>query len=669
MLTCNLDELRSRGIYFIDSWQSNRVAVVSGGFAAEALKLPIFGKKLLPCVIDLAKLKRSLQAVKNKDLAVLSSRVKIFGTDGVRGVVSLERPSAGSNFLQLFSLSHKLTPELVRNTARSFAASLLLSGSAKKGDTILVGEDGRDYYDGKPFKSALIDGLRLGGFEVADAGVIATPGLPVIMAVKKYKAAAMLTASHNPSNQNGVKFFVEGLKVLPEGVCGDYAITAGVYGLLFGLEGGVKPPPRGRALYESGTIYSEVTAKAVPFKEGLKGLELIFDPANGAGTVFGKRIFRALHIKAKCVNDDPRGYNINQGGGVALLEGVEKFEYSESQKHLPQAVKELIADNIAYGLVLDGDGDRCYLLANNSLRKAVYVINGDKLSFLIARYLKASVPEGIFINTVESDLMAALSAEKELGLKTRLACIGDKWVVKALRDGEKLLVGAEESGHIIVPVKAGGKTVYCGNGVFTGLLALSLIKRYGCTMKEVCSPYEEGFQKTFYTYLVDKTLFQRGSAVFDSDREIAAAEFKRVKKAAGFEGELHETVFEDDPDMLYLALKAGKHNETVGAIFARNSGTENKTGVYVRGAPDLSGLLLKLAFKLVENHRFCLKDKNNPDTALEKEALRLLSAGHGLKAADLKHACKSNEAHLKAFFYGLAKEYPEYKTEIMKTVS
>ena len=296
------------------------------------------------------------------------------------------------------------------------------------------------------------------------------------------------------------------------------------------------------------------------------------------------------------------------------------------------------------------------------------MINGDKLSFLIARYLKHSVPAGIFINTVESDLMAALSAEKELGLKTRLACVGDKWVVKALRRGEKLLVGAEESGHIVVPVKAGGKTVYCGNGIFTGLLALSLIKRYGCTMKEICSPYEEGFLKTFYTYLVEKTLFQRGSAVFDSDREIAFAEFKRLKKEAGLEGELEEKVFEDDPDMLYFLVKAGKNRETAGAVFARNSGTENKTGVYLRCAPDFSGILMKLSLKLVENHRNCLKDRNNPDTALEKEALRLLSAGRVLKASELKSSHNRGEAHLKAFFYGMAKEYPEHKDELLKLI-
>ncbi len=669
MRTCDLNELRARGIYFIDSWQSNRVVLTPGGFVDEALKLPLFSKKLLPCVIDLEKLVRGLQAVKNKDLAALSARVKIFGTDGVRGVVSLERPSTGKNFLQMFSSGNKLTPDLVRNGALAFASALLASGRAKKGDTVLVGEDGRDYFDGKPFKTALIDGLCLGGFEVADAGVIATPGLPIVMAVKKYKAAAMLTASHNPSNQNGVKFFVDGFKVLPEGVCGDYAITAGVYAQLFGMERDTRTRSSSRALYEAGSIFTDVTAGAVPFKEGLKGLELVFDPANGAGTVFGKRVFRALHIKARSVNDDPRGVNINQGGGVALLEGVDKFEHSENTKHLPLAVREMIEKDIAFGVVLDGDGDRCYLLANNSLRKAVYVINGDKLSFIIAKHLRASVPGGIFINTVESDLLAALSAEKELGLQVRLACVGDKWVVQALGAGEKMLVGAEESGHIVVPVRAGGKTVYCGNGIFTGILALSLIKHYGSTMKEICSPYDEGFQKTFYTYIVEKALYQRGSAAFDSDREIASAEFKKLKKELNLEGDLEEKYFEDDPDMLYLQAKTGKNRDVAGAIFARNSGTENKTGVYIRCIPAFSGMMLRVALKLVENHRNLLKDRGNPDSALEKETLRLLAAGSGLKLSDLRRTHHSGEAHLRAFLYGMAKEYPDYKAEIMKVIS
>ena len=221
----------------------------------------------------------------------------------------------------------------------------------------------------------------------------------------------------------------------------------------------------------------------------------------------------------------------------------------------------------------------------------------------------------------------------------------------------------------MVPIRAGGKTVFCGNGIYTGILALSLIKHYGSTMKEICSPYDEGFQKTFYTYIVEKTLFQRGSAVFDADREIAAAEFKKSKKELNLDGELEEKYFEDDPDMLYLLAKTGKNGDSAGAIFARNSGTENKTGVYIRCIPAFSGIMLRVALKLVENHRKSLKDRGNPDVALEKEALRLLSSGHGLKMSDLKSVHSRREAHLTALLYGMAKEYPEHKNELMKLLS
>jgi phosphoglucosamine mutase len=674
-----LKDLREKLIFFIDNWYSNNVIFDERKELEKILNFTIFNN-LLPCVIDISKVIENQKIIKDKDRLILQSRVKVQGTDGIRGVVTLE-VSKDKNFLQLFSQENKISTELVGFISLSFCRNLLNNGILNRNDGVLIGEDGRDFFKGKPFKSALINGIISCGLKVYDAGIIPTPAIPLFMKKENIRAGIVLTASHNPSNQNGVKFFIDGLKVLPEGPCGDFAITSYLYDSLLCA----RPIISLKHYHAEGNnsfckSVSDVSKKVrklfvnniirnIPQKDVLKDLNILFDPANGSGTYSGKEVLRILKANAIFVNDKPNGSNINQGGGVALLEGVEKFVFNkDSIESFPVVVREMFRKKISFGLALDGDADRVYLLALNCSNNTVYVINGDKISYLLislmVKSLKSIKKRFIFVNTVESDVMVNTEVENNLKIKTRVACVGDKWLVRKVMPKESLLIGAEESGHIIIPVRVGKKKVYTGNGILAGLTCLSYIVENKLSLSQIVYPFEEGFKKTYYTYLVDKKLFQRGSKVFNNDKRILIEEFKKVKKQYNFKGKIEEIVFDDDIDMLYLLVKNNK--EIIGRIFIRNSGTETKTSVNIRCKIDYKDIFVYLAEKVILYHRRVLKDKSNPYTIVEKLILKMIDEKSIKNFLDLKKKIRIDEINLKALLFGMSKEYYEYKDNIVK---
>ena len=139
MHICSLQELRDRNIFFIDGWHSNNVLLTENSEIRKLLSAGSFRKNLLPCVIDLTKVKENSRLIKEPEELILQSRVKVHGTDGIRGVVSLERSVTGRNFIQLFARENKITPDFIRNTAYAFSSLLLDTGVLKKGEMVLIG--------------------------------------------------------------------------------------------------------------------------------------------------------------------------------------------------------------------------------------------------------------------------------------------------------------------------------------------------------------------------------------------------------------------------------------------------------------------------------------------------------------------------------------------------
>ena len=158
--------------------------------------------------------------------AYLMSRVNFMGTDGMRGKVVL---NPDKECLNGFLEDVAFTPALVETVSFSFCDMIIDAGILKKGDTVAVGNDGRDAASGGVLNRSMTDGFLRAGLDVLDIGTAFTALVPFTMLEKGFRGGAMLTASHNPSNQNGIKFFIDGKKLLPEGMLGDFALSAYIY--------------------------------------------------------------------------------------------------------------------------------------------------------------------------------------------------------------------------------------------------------------------------------------------------------------------------------------------------------------------------------------------------------------------------------------------------------
>lgn len=613
--------------------------------------------------------KKNEDSESGKKMALLLSRLNFMGTDGMRGKVAKGAPnSAVRDFME----RNLLTPSLIRLSSYAYAEMLLHAGVVKEGDTACVGNDGRDITRGWELKKAMIDGFHAAGLKVCDIGIIPTPYVPWKMLQSSYAAGAMLTASHNPANQNGIKFFLHGKKNLPEGELGDYSLAAWMYG---------------RSLEEITPAAGKVTIEADIMREAesllwemiprdlISSLDepiLVLDNANGACSDLSLSLLDKLKSDYVCVNEIPSGDNINRACGVAEIEGTEEFPPSGYEKYL-KVVREVFdqgrkGNRPVYGIVLDGDGDRGFILYYNRDNDTVYTIDGDKSGYIIADYFIRSrglKPEEYnFVLTVESDLMTAYHGEKTLGLKSHIVSVGDKWIC-SFKEGE-LLVGLESSGHLIFPIpftnkKGEAVELLAGNGLLTVLMVLSAIGELKLTGEQIREPFEAGFSKTFYTYFVDKTLFYRGSHVWNTDLKIIRDEIHKLieKGSLGSETEL---VIEDkeDPHMLYISVL--EKDSVLASIFCRNSGTEDKTAVYVKCRKKFKTAVLPLGEKLRDNHISALKNKERIEFKYENIIVQALSGGknqpllHLKTILDKEFSADISESDIYGVLYALKKE-------------
>jgi phosphoglucosamine mutase len=352
-----------------------------------------------------------------------------FGTDGVRGVANVE-----------------LTPELVlalgRATARQIAAP-----------TFLVGRDTRR--SGPMLQAALAAGLASEGADVIDVGVLPTPALAWLSSVRNIPAA-VISASHNPFGDNGIKLFARGGAKLS--VETEAAIEEELDRI---LDPSVKGPQSleghgvGTVTVESGLdeAYVEHLASLVDGRR-LDGLRLVVDSANGAASSVAARVYERLGAEVVSIGCQPDGTNINAGCG------------STSTGTLASAVVEHQAD---LGLALDGDADR--LLA---VRPDGILANGDELIALFALDLaeRGQLAGNTVVVTVMTNLGFRLAmADRDVIVKE--TPVGDRHVLAAL-DKEGFSLGGEQSGHIIFR-----RLATTGDGLLTGLVLADLVKRTG----------------------------------------------------------------------------------------------------------------------------------------------------------------------------------------------
>jgi phosphomannomutase len=594
------------------------------------------------------------------------------GTDGIRGKVVLD---SQENCIEAFLKNGALTPGLVKAASFSFAALLIDQGVFLPGEAVaVVGNDGRDEAFGWKLLQAVRDGFVDAGIDVLDIGTVPTALVPYIMLKKGLRCGAMLTASHNPSNQNGIKFFLDGKKLLPEGPIGDYALSAYMYqysrkAKVSGKKGTVRN-------YDSAT--NDGTALVLDMlpenaADLLKDTVLVLDTANGAFAEIGANVLNLLGVAWTTRNEKPTGANINRGCGAGEIEGIEEFSGAAYDSHIP-FVKELFdkgrahAEGRVFGISLDGDGDRGFLLAYDKATDAVHVIDGDRCGYILARYFirKKNLDPGRywFVSTIESDLMTSFYAKKDLGLNTRVVSVGDKWI--AHFNAGKLLVGLEVSGHLIFPITFTNElgkdvTLLSGIGLLTGLATLVAVVEMRLPTPEIIKPFEPGFSKTWYTFFVDKSKFYRNSGVWQSDREIVVAKAEELKKTGRLPADIR-LVFEDKEDQNVLYVSLVNDQGLLGCVFMRNSGTEDKTATYTKGRPDFRDALLLLGTCVQENHILLLKNKSRVEYVYETAIVHILrdncERGFGALKSCIEKETESrvNENDLHGVVHGLKKE-------------
>lgn len=345
---------------------------------------------------------------------------KYFGTDGVRGRVGIE----------------PMTPEFALKLG--WAAGRVLGKSA--GARIVIGKDTRR--SGYVFESALEAGFSSAGVEVDLLGPLPTPAVAYLAKALRAQAGVVISASHNPHHDNGVKFFTgDGGKLSDD-------VELEIEAMLEQPMQCVAPEQLGRAkrIDDAAGRYIEF-CKSTFAGKNLNGLTLVVDCAHGAAYKCAPAVFSELGATTHVIGAEPNGLNINQDCGSTHMEA------------LVAAVQRHKAD---IGIALDGDADRCLLVDAQGR-----VVDGDEILYIVA---KSRLYQGTVVGPVVGTLMSNLGLEtaiKKLGLEFKRAKVGDRYVMEMLQSAGGL-IGGETSGHTLCLDKT-----TTGDGIVTALQVLA----------------------------------------------------------------------------------------------------------------------------------------------------------------------------------------------------
>lgn len=368
---------------------------------------------------------------------------RLFGTDGVRGLANAD-----------------LTADLALGLAQATAVVLGQGRSAEarraagKRPVAVLARDPR--VSGEFLAAAVAAGLASSGVDVLDAGVIPTPAAAFLIADIDADFGVMISASHNPAPDNGIKIFARGGRKLPD------EVEARIEKYL--TEPKLAPTGAGvgriRRFADAEDRYVVHLLASIP--HGLNGLHVVLDCAHGAAAGVSPEVFRDAGAKLTVIGNDPDGMNINDGVGSTHLD------------LLAQAVLEHKAD---IGIAHDGDADRCLAVDANGK-----VIDGDQIMAILAVSMKerGHLTDDTLVATVMSNLGLRIAME-EHGISMVQTKVGDRYVLEAMNKSGFAL-GGEQSGHVIMSEYA-----TTGDGILTGLHLVSEMARTGKTAAELAS--------------------------------------------------------------------------------------------------------------------------------------------------------------------------------------
>ena len=399
---------------------------------------------------------------------------RMFGTDGVRGIANLE-----------------LTADLAYSLGRA-AAYVLTEGTHKP--KRLVGKDRR--ISGDMLEAALVAGILSVGAEAVILGVVPTPAVAHLTREYGADAGIMISASHNPVEYNGIKFFDNKGYKLPDELEDEIQRV-----IESGFEGVPSPVGHdlGKSTVEVGALDEYMDYAMSTIAVDLKGLKIALDCANGACYKAAVKSFRELGAEVYVINDNPDGTNINENCGST---------------HPEELMDYVVRKKCDLGFAFDGDADRCLAVDEKG-----NLINGDFILTLCAKYLKdlGQLKDDTLVVTVMSNLGLDIACKKEeINLiKTK---VGDRYVLEEMiKDG--YVLGGEQSGHIIFL-----NYNSTGDGLVTALQVSAIKKKSGKTLSELA-----GIMKELPQVLVNAKVPNDKKNIYLEDLEIIEA-IKKIEE-------------------------------------------------------------------------------------------------------------------------------------------
>lgn len=398
---------------------------------------------------------------------------KYFGTDGVRGKVG----------------SYPITPDFALKLG--WAAGKVLASQGSK--MVLIGKDTR--ISGYMLESALEAGLAAAGLSAAFTGPMPTPAIAYLTRTFRAEAGIVISASHNPYYDNGIKFFSAKGTKLPDEI--EEAIEA----MLEQPMDCVESAELGKAsrINDAAGRYIEFCKGTFPAHLGLEGYKIVVDCANGATYHIAPNVFRELGAEVIEIGTDPNGLNINEKCGATDVTALQA------------KVVETKAD---VGLAYDGDGDRIMMVDHLGNK-----VDGDQILFIIAREaLRSGQLKGGVVGTLMSNMSLEI-ALKMLGVPFLRANVGDRYVLEKMVENDWTL-GGENSGHIIIADKN-----TTGDGIVASLAVLAAMAQHKLSLNELASAV-----KLFPQVLIN-VRFAGGENPLESDavKSVAAEVEKRLE--------------------------------------------------------------------------------------------------------------------------------------------
>lgn len=405
---------------------------------------------------------------------------RYFGTDGVRGVANLE-----------------LTPELAYKLGRT-GAYVLTHGHTGDRAKIAVGKDTR--ISGDMLEAALVAGILSVGVDVVRLGVIPTPGVSYLTRHLQCDAGVMISASHNPVPDNGIKFFGgDGFKLTDE--------QEAEFEQLLDAATDELPRPTGEAVgrileqADAGTLFTEFQKSTI--KNRFDGVKVVLDCGNGAASYVAGDVFRSLGADVIAINAEPTGTNINVGCGSTHPERVQEA---------------VLAHGAAIGLSFDGDADRLIAVDDQG-----QIVDGDYIMAILGRAMKqrGTLPNNTVVSTVMSNI-GFHKAMREQGINVKVTAVGDRYVMEEMRAGG-FGIGGEQSGHIILL-----QHNTTGDGLLTALHLTDI-------MVESLQPLSQlrSIMRSFPQILVNVRVATKDGW---KENEAIQAAIQRVEEALGADG-------------------------------------------------------------------------------------------------------------------------------------